>query len=246
MFERLTERARKVMALANQEAQRWNHDYIATEHLLLGLMTEGSGVGADVLKNLHLDFRTVRVELEKILTRGPTTATTARLPSMPAAKKVIEWAIDEARNLNHRYLGTEHILLGILREDDGIAGRVLRGMGLTLDNARAEVRRLTGSGRADDAADPQPHSGDATELAGAGERERIEKQRFDALVREAEQWARSRLLAEYVAAVRSALTARDGGVVPGSASAEWLAWAESVVEVHDPIATVHLRRDAPA
>ena len=115
MFERLTDRARKVMALANQEAQRFNHEYIGTEHILLGLVKEGSGVGANVLKNLGIDLRKVRLEVEKLVKSGPEMVTMGKLPQTPRAKKVIEYAIEEARNLNHNYVGTEHLLLGLAR-----------------------------------------------------------------------------------------------------------------------------------
>ena len=108
MFERLTDRARKVMALANQEAQRFNHEYIGTEHILLGLVKEGSGVGANVLKHLEIDLRKVRLEVEKLVKSGPDMVTMGKLPQTPRAKKVIEYAIEEARSLNHNYVGTEH------------------------------------------------------------------------------------------------------------------------------------------
>ena len=121
MYERFTDRARKVMQLANQEAQRFNHEYIGTEHILLGLVKEGSGVAANVLKNLDIDLRKVRLEVEKLVKSGPDMVTMGKLPQTPRAKKVIEYAIEEARNLNHNYVGTEHLLLGLLREQDGWA-----------------------------------------------------------------------------------------------------------------------------
>ena len=116
MLERLTERAKKVLALANQEAQRFNHEYVGTEHYLLGLVKEGTGVGANVLKNLGLDLHRVRLEVEKVVKPGPEMVQIAALPKTPRAKKVLEYALEEARNLNHNYIGTEHILLGLLRE----------------------------------------------------------------------------------------------------------------------------------
>ncbi len=146
MFERFTDRARKVMALANQEAQRFNHEYIGTEHVLLGLVKEGSGVGANVLKNLDVDLRKVRLEVEKLVKSGPDMVTMGRLPQTPRAKKVIEYAIEEARNLNHNYVGTEHLLLGLLREQDGVAAQVLMNLGLKLDEVREEVLNLLGAG----------------------------------------------------------------------------------------------------
>ncbi|MFM1830726.1 MAG: hypothetical protein RLZZ558_1066 [Planctomycetota bacterium] len=146
MFERLTDRARKVMALANQEAQRFNHEYIGTEHILLGLVKEGSGVGANVLKNLSIDLRKVRLEVEKLVKSGPEMVTMGKLPQTPRAKKVIEYAIEEARNLNHNYVGTEHLLLGLLREQDGVAAQVLLNLGLKLEEVREEVLNLLGAG----------------------------------------------------------------------------------------------------
>jgi len=146
MFERLTDRARKVMALANQEAQRFNHEYIGTEHILLGLVKEGSGVGANVLKNLGIDLRKVRLEVEKLVKSGPEMVTMGKLPQTPRAKKVIEYAIEEARNLNHNYVGTEHLLLGLLREQDGVAAQVLLNLGLKLEEVREEVLNLLGAG----------------------------------------------------------------------------------------------------
>ena len=146
MFERFTDRARKVMALANQEAQRFNHEYIGTEHILLGLVKEGAGVGANVLKNLDVDLRKVRLEVEKLVKRGPDMVTMGKLPQTPRAKKVIEYAIEEARSLNHNYVGTEHLLLGLLREQDGVAAQVLMNLGLRLEDVREEVLNLLGAG----------------------------------------------------------------------------------------------------
>ncbi len=134
------------MALANQEAQRFNHEYIGTEHILLGLVKEGSGVGANVLKNLGVDLHKVRMEVEKLVKPGPDMVTMGKLPQTPRAKKVIEYSIEEARNLNHNYVGTEHILLGLLREHDGVAAIVLMNLGLKLDEVREEVLNLLGAG----------------------------------------------------------------------------------------------------
>ena len=146
MFERFTDRARKVMALANQEAQRFNHEYIGTEHILLGLVKEGSGVGATVLKNLDVDIKKLRLEVEKLVKSGPDMVTMGKLPHTPRAKKVIEFAIEEARSLNHNYVGTEHLLLGLLRETEGIAAQVMMNLGLRLEDVRQEVLNLLGAG----------------------------------------------------------------------------------------------------
>src|ERR687892_634096 len=147
MYERFTDRARKVMQLANQEAQRFNHEYIGTEHVLLGLIKEGSGVAANVLKNLDVDLRKIRLEVEKLVQSGPDMVTMGKLPQTPRAKKVIEYSMEEARNLNHNYVGTEHILLGLLREQEGVAAQVLINLGLKLEEVREEVLNLLGHGR---------------------------------------------------------------------------------------------------
>jgi ATP-dependent Clp protease ATP-binding subunit ClpC len=146
MYERFTDRARKVMQLANQEAQRFNHEYIGTEHILLGLIKEGSGVAANVLKNLDVDLRKIRLEVEKLVQSGPDMVTMGKLPQTPRAKKVIEYSMEEARNLNHNYVGTEHILLGLLREQEGVAAQVLMNLGLKLEEVRDEVLNLLGHG----------------------------------------------------------------------------------------------------
>ena len=146
MYERFTDRARKVMQLANQEAQHFNHEYIGTEHILLGLVKEGSGVAANVLKNLDGDLRKIRIEVEKLVQTGPEMVTMGKLPHTPRAKKVIEYSMEEARNLGHNYVGTEHILLGLLREQEGVAAQVLLNLELRLDEVREEVLNLLGHG----------------------------------------------------------------------------------------------------
>src|SRR5438094_1908951 len=156
MYERFTDRARKVMQLANQEAQRLNHEYIGTEHILLGLVKEGSGVAANVLKNLDIDLRKIRLEVEKLVQSSPEVGTPGKLPQTPRAKKVIEYSIEEARNLNHNYVGTEHLLLGLLREQEGVAAQVLINLGLKLEDVREEVLNLLG------------HNMDSGESSGGG------------------------------------------------------------------------------
>jgi ATP-dependent Clp protease ATP-binding subunit ClpC len=153
MYERFTDRARKVMQLANQEAQRFNHEYIGTEHILLGLVKEGTGVAANVLKNLDTDLRKIRLEVEKIVQAGPDMVTMGKLPQTPRAKKVIEYSIEEARNLNHNYVGTEHLLLGLLREQEGVAAQVLMNLGLKLEDVREEVLNLLGHNMPDQASE---------------------------------------------------------------------------------------------
>ena len=159
MYERFTDRARKVMQLANQEAQRFNHEYIGTEHILLGLVKEGSGVAANVLKNLDVDLRKIRLEVEKIVQSGPDMVTMGKLPQTPRAKKVIEYAMEEARSLNHNYVGTEHILLGLLREQEGVAAQVLMNLGLKLEEVREEVLNLLGHGMDAGETERAPSSG---------------------------------------------------------------------------------------
>ena len=146
MYERFTDRARKVMQLANEEAQRFNHEYIGTEHVLLGLIKEGSGVASNVLKNLDLDLRKIRLEVEKIVQYGPSgePLDLGRLPHTPRTKKVIEYSVEEARQLNHNYVGTEHLLLGLLREQEGVAAQVLMNLGLNLAEVREEVLSILG------------------------------------------------------------------------------------------------------
>jgi ATP-dependent Clp protease ATP-binding subunit ClpC len=147
VYERFTDRARKVMQLANQEAQRFSHEYVGTEHLLLGLIKEGNGVGANVLKNLGVDLRETRVEVEKVVQAGTEMVSMGKLPRTPRAKVVIENAIDEARKLNHYYVGTEHLLLGLIRERETVAGEVLSRLGLEAETVRAEVEALLRNGK---------------------------------------------------------------------------------------------------
>lgn len=145
MFDRFTERARKVIILAKEEAKRFNHDYIGTEHILLGLIKEGESVAAAVLQNLGLSLDTIRLEVEKLVQFGPSTIVSGDIPFTPKAKKVIELAMDEARRLGHNYIGTEHLLLGLIKEGEGVASHVLMNLGLNLSKVRSEVIKLLGS-----------------------------------------------------------------------------------------------------
>ncbi len=145
MFNRFTERARKVILLAKEEAKRFNHDYIGTEHILLGLVREGEGVAAAVLASFGLSPDKIRLEVEKLVQPGPTTVVSGDLPFTPKAKKVIELAMEEARSLGHNYIGTEHLLLGLIREGEGVASQVLVNLGLELEKVREEVMNLLGS-----------------------------------------------------------------------------------------------------
>jgi len=144
MYDRFTDRARKVMQLANEEAQRFNHEYIGTEHILLGLIKEGSGVAAIVLKNIGIDLQRTRNEVEKILHAGADVVAEGKLPQTPRAKQVIQYAMEEARSLNHDYVGTEHLLLGLIREEEGVASQVFKNLGLAVGAVRQDVLSLLG------------------------------------------------------------------------------------------------------
>jgi ATP-dependent Clp protease ATP-binding subunit ClpC len=145
MFDRFTDRAKKVMNLARQEAQRFNHEYLGTEHILLGLVQEGSGVAANVLKNMGIDLAKIRSEVEKIVKTGSTMVSVGNLPFTPRAKKVLELSMEEASNLGHNYIGTEHLLLGLIKENEGIAAQVLLNLGVKLEDVREEVLDFLGA-----------------------------------------------------------------------------------------------------
>jgi ATP-dependent Clp protease ATP-binding subunit ClpC len=140
-----TDRVRKVLAMAREEAIRLQHDYVGTEHILLGLIREGEGVAAAVLMNLNVDLEQIHERIEESVKKGKATIALGELPYTSRAKKVLEYAMAEARELNHSYVGTEHLLLGLLREEKGIAAQVLNSLGLTLDEARGETLKLLGS-----------------------------------------------------------------------------------------------------
>ncbi len=147
-FEKFSERARRVLSLAQEEAQRFNHNYIGTEHILLGLVRETEGVAARVLSGLSVDLTKVRSAVEFIIGRGERPAQ-GEIGLTPRAKKVVELAVDEARRMNHTYIGTEHLLIGLLREGEGVAAGVLESLGVNLEKVRAETHRIlsnSGSG----------------------------------------------------------------------------------------------------
>ncbi len=154
-FEKFTERARKVLTLAQEEAQRFNHNYIGTEHILLGLVREGDGIAAKVLSNLGVELSKVRSAVEFIIGRGERTVK-GEIGLTPRAKRVIELAVDEARRLGHNYIGTEHLLLGLLREGEGVAAGVLESLGISLEKVRSETVRILQQTM------PQLHSGART------------------------------------------------------------------------------------
>ena len=155
-FDRFTERARQVLSLAQEEAQRFQHNYMGTEHLLLGLIREGEGVGARVLKNMGVDLADVRASVEKIIKRGDRVVGGGAVGLTPRAKKVMELAVDEARRMEHHYIGTEHLLLGLVREGEGIAARVLENLGINLERVRREVLAELGHTSARNATNKPP------------------------------------------------------------------------------------------
>jgi len=143
MFERFTDRARRVVVLAQEEARFLNHDYIGTEHLLLGLIHEGEGVAALALESLGMRLEAVRAQVEEIIGRGESeAASSGHIPFTPRAKKVLELSLRESQQLGHNYIGTEHILLGLIREGQGVAAQVLVKLGADLSRARGRVIEL--------------------------------------------------------------------------------------------------------
>jgi catechol 2,3-dioxygenase-like lactoylglutathione lyase family enzyme len=159
--------------LARQAAERFHHDYIGTEHMLLGIVEEGSGVAAQVLRNLDVEPRKVQDELEKILQNESTPAPTGQLPFTPRGKRVLDLSLEEARALGDGFVGTEHLLLGLIAENEGIAARVLRGFGLNLERVRgavvellAQVPKAAPSPGASAARTPLPNTPRRPELAG--------------------------------------------------------------------------------
>jgi ATP-dependent Clp protease ATP-binding subunit ClpC len=146
LFARFTDRARKVMQHANREAQRFNHEYVGTEHVLLALIAERSGVAAEVLEQLGADPRRIREVVEKILQHGPEMVVFGRLPHTPRTQQVLAYAREEAARFHHELVGTEHLLLGLLREQEGVGSQVLMSLGLRLEDVRREVLVLRGRG----------------------------------------------------------------------------------------------------
>ena len=141
-----TDRVRKVLQMAREEAARLHHEYVGTEHILLGLIREGEGVAAAVLQNLNVDLEEIQQKIEETVKKGKAAAAAGPdLPYTSRAKKVLELAMTEARELNHTYVGTEHLLMGLLREERGIAAQVLRSLGITVHTTRQEIIRLLGT-----------------------------------------------------------------------------------------------------
>jgi ATP-dependent Clp protease ATP-binding subunit ClpC len=142
MFERFTDRARRAVVRAQEEARALNHDFIGTEHILLGLVGEGQGVAAKALESLGVSMEAVRRRVEDIVPPGQVEVRTGHIPFTPRAKKVLELSLSESKLLGHRYIGTEHILLGLLREGEGVAAQVLTALGADLDGVRERVLQL--------------------------------------------------------------------------------------------------------
>ncbi|NNG15460.1 MAG: ATP-dependent Clp protease ATP-binding subunit, partial [Gemmatimonadales bacterium] len=157
-----TDRVRKVLAMAREEAIRLQHDYVGTEHILLGLIREGEGVAAAVLMNLNVDLDQVQERTEEQVRKGKAGATMGELPYTSRAKKVLEFAVAEAREMSHSYVGTEHLLLGLLREEKGVAAQVLESLGVTLEQARDQTLKLLGT--------DMPSPGQAAAAAPKGEK----------------------------------------------------------------------------
>ncbi len=148
MFERFTDRARRVVVLAQDEARMLDHNYIGTEHILLGLIHEGHGLAAKALESLGISLAVVRQQVEEIIGRGQQQPPSGHIPFTPRAKKVLELSLREALQLGHTYIGTEHILLGLIREGEGVAAQVLVSVGVDLNRARQQVIQLI-AGRAE-------------------------------------------------------------------------------------------------
>ena len=173
MFERFTERARQVVVLAQEEARMLSHNYIGTEHILLGLLREGHGVGARALESLGISVEAARQQILEMIGRGEQ-APSGHIPFTPRAKKVLELSLSEAMQLGHNYIGTEHILLGLIREGDGVAAQVLVNLGADLNRTRQQVIQLL-----------QGHQGQEPAPSGTGEgsRPRADVPQADSLVR---------------------------------------------------------------
>jgi ATP-dependent Clp protease ATP-binding subunit ClpC len=149
MYERFSDRARKVFQLANQEAQRFNHEGIAPEHVLIGLIKEGAGVAANVLRNLSVDLGRVRSEVERLVKPGPDMMTMGRLPQTPGTGTLVDNALDAAKGLNHNYVGTEHLLLGMLADPGSVPTKVLNSLGVTTQEVKSGVLEVLKSDHKD-------------------------------------------------------------------------------------------------
>ncbi len=167
-FDRFTDQARRALNLSQEVAQRFKHNYVGTEHLLLGLLDEGEGVAIQALRNLNIELEKIREAVEFIISRGERIVH-VQVGLTPRAKKVIELAVDEARRLEHHYIGTEHLLLGLLREGEGIAAGVLDSIGVTLDKARTEIQLILSQRRENETSAAPEVPPEATSLLSEGE-----------------------------------------------------------------------------
>ena len=169
MFERFTDRARRVVVLAQEEARLLNHNYIGTEHILLGLIHEGEGVAARALESMGINLEAVRHQVVEIIGQG-SQAPSGHIPFTPRAKKVLELSLREALQLGHNYIGTEHILLGLIREGEGVAAQVLQKLGADLPKVRQTVIQLLSGVQTEESSGPLPPSGAAAPPAGGSRR----------------------------------------------------------------------------
>jgi len=182
MFERFTERARRVLQLAQEEAKRLGHDYIGTEHILLGLIREGEGVAAEVLNSLNVSLEAIRIEIEKQVPSGGALLTVGDVPFTPHSKKVLELAVEEARALHHNYIGTEHLLLGLIREGESVGAKVLASVGVNLEQVREGVIKLLGGAiPPSSVSGPKPQKKSHTPVLDAFSRDLTELAREDKL-----------------------------------------------------------------
>jgi ATP-dependent Clp protease ATP-binding subunit ClpC len=170
MFERFTDRALRVMVLAEEEARMHSHDWIGTEHILLGLIREGDGVAVTALESLGISLEAVRQQVEEIIGLDQKVPRAGRLPLTPRSKKVLELSSREARLLGHNYVGPGHMLLGLIRDGDGVAGQVLVGLGADLETARQQVTELLHGDQGED----EPGTGRAAQRSGNADRDQRE------------------------------------------------------------------------
>jgi ATP-dependent Clp protease ATP-binding subunit ClpC len=170
MFERFTDRALRVMVLAEEEARMHSHDWIGTEHILLGLIREGDGVAVTALESLGISLEAVRQQVEEIIGLDQKVPRAGRLPLTPRSTKVLEWSSREARLLGHNYVGPGHMLLGLIRDGDGVAGQVLVGLGADLETARQQVTELLHGDQGED----EPGTGRAAQRSGNADRDQRE------------------------------------------------------------------------
>jgi ATP-dependent Clp protease ATP-binding subunit ClpA len=229
-----TERVRKVLAMAREESVRLRHEYVGTEHILLGLVREGEGVAATILQNLGVDLDDIQQKIDETVKKGTGRPTGPDLPYTSRAKKVLELAMSEARELNHSYVGTEHLLLGLVREEKGIAAQVLVDAGITLDSAREETVRILGE---NGMSKPKPVA-DESEHAAIARRMRFADPEWRAIIARALEIAEDRRARPGVADLLEALVFSSREVAAAFASRE--------IEMQGLIAEIRELTDPPA